>query len=724
MFFRLFLPCCLVFSGGFCIGVHAADGVQNDVYPGSHLVAGPEAASPNNDSENEQPDFAQPDPHQPDRGRGKSTLLIQAPIIAGEVVAVQLVYENTVELLPGSALQLGRHWSELVRFQNASKSANNYVDITSSAQNARFKTSYREIDGLDGGLESLADSVVFTLIDGVIPAGSRTTLLISQLNLPTHVQAQYRLPLYLRSADAVRFVKIPGTSVAVSPGPLKNLSLSGQSLVRPGQPVDLWIRLEDQHGNLIKDRTISLDLLVNGTFRQRVNVTGALQRIDGVVFNVPGHYQLEVRSGGGGLRAQSNVISVDNYQHNILWADMAATSQASDGANIADEVFNSRAGDYDLVILADHDQYLMGNPGTSVDEVTVYNLSRELNQGGALLRLVRSDGELIEVAVPEQPTDLRYQTPQSLRLVQIVAGGSVYAWLGDRAAAAGYQVGFVGSNHSHQYPEAHKKVYTAIEVRHGQSWFDALMARQTYVSVGSKIILLTDNSNLGMTSIREPGLRVIADQPIRSIKLFKNGSHIASRQGQLVGDNEFTLTVNSSSEPFSGILSKPRNARQWVGYIATRDAIILIDDSHLGNWQVRQGPDRRRFDFLTRTHGRQESFDFSLDDPGHDTVLEIGIAEGFEDAAWLPEDRLPQETTAQRFLVPLNEVQSGAFREIEVNGYKDTLTIHPATNPLAAAVTFTHIDTSMPRYDDYYYFLVELIDGSYAYSSPIHVGDF
>lgn len=722
MFFRLFVSCCLVFSGGFCGLARAAEGFSTDLRPSQlelKLISEGDFDSANGQAGSNPLGFdAQ------DNGRGKSTLLIQAPIIAGETVTVQIVYENTVELLPGSALQLGRHWSELVRFQNISKGAANYVDISSSAQNARFKTSYREIDGLYGGLESLADSVVFTLIDGVIPAGSRTTLQISQMNLPAYAVARYRLPLYLRSADEAPFVKIPGTFVGVGPGPLKNLSLASQSLVRPGQPVDLWLRMEDQHGNLIKDRTISLDLLVNGTFRQRVNVSEALQRIDGVVFNVPGRYQLELRSGGGGLRALSNVISVDHHQHNILWADMAATSQASDGATIADEVFRARAGDYDLVLLADHDQYLMGNPGTSVDEVTVYNLTRELDQGGALLRLVRSDGDMIDVAVPEQPTDLRHQTPQSLRLVQIVAGGSVYDWLGNRAAAAGYQVGFVGSNHSHQYPEAHKKVYTAIEVRKDQSWFDALMARQTYVSVGSKIILLTDDSTLGMTLTREPGLRVIADQPIHSIKLFKNGAHIASHQGQLVGDNEFTLRVYSGSEPFSGILSKPRNARQWVGYIATRDANILIDDARLENWQVRQGPNRRRFDFLTRTHGRQESFDFSLEDPGHDTVLEIGIAEGFEDAAWLPEDRLPQETTAQRFLVPIDEAQSGAVREIEVNGYKDTLTIHPATKPLAAVVTFTHIDTSLPRYDDYYYFLVELIDGSYAYSSPIHVGDF
>ena len=104
-----------------------------------------------------------------------------------------------------------------------------------------------------------------------------------------------------------------------------------------------------------------------------------------------------------------------------------------------------------------------------------------------------------------------------------------------------------------------------------------------------------------------------------------------------------------------------------------------------------------------------------------DTVLEIGLAEVFEDTAWLPLDRLPQRMPAVLYQIPLSEIQRGTMRENQVRGYADRLEIKPATQALGSEVSFSFTDSSAPRLGDYYYFKVELVNGGYAYSSPAFV---
>ena len=168
--------------------------------------------------------------------------------------------------------------------------------------------------------------------------------------------------------------------------------------------------------------------------------------------------------------------------------------------------------------------------------------------------------------------------------------------------------------------------------------------------------------------------------------------------------------------------SKPRNAREWIGYVLARNAHIGLPGIKQKS-EVKLSDDNRRIDFLTRTHGDRKSILFDLKDVTPDSVIEIGLAAGYEDAAWFPDDRMPSETPSMRFQIPLAEILTmTAVREIDVSGYKDRLVITPVARELNNSMQVEYIDHSIPRIGDYYYFRVTHADGEMAWSSPMYVG--
>jgi hypothetical protein len=376
-----------------------------------------------------------------------------------------------------------------------------------------------------------------------------------------------------------------------------------------------------------------------------------------------------------------------------------------------------------LAIPASHEKLKVRAFSLDSDDTSAVSNWKSLGAGGASLVLSKIDGVSFTIAKPEQPTDLRRMVPGNLQLVEIVSGGSVYDWFGNKAAMMGFRVGFTGSNQSFQYPGRFREVNTAVWLTEGQDWFDAMSNHQTYVSVGSKIALVLSPMNLAPKPVRNIVLEIAAKAPIISIEVFKNGSLFKTRQQRDTGGNRFRLVVESSSEPFSPLMSRPRNAREWLGYVAAQGAKITV--GRVGQrWQIKRGQESERVDFLTRTHGLGEFLEFDLDSVNTDTVFEIGIAPGYEDVAWIPKDRLPKPTSGQKFLIPIAEAMQGGARTFEVEGYRDSLRIEPALVPFGTSMRYEFDDPSTPQLGDYYYFRVILEDGGFAYTSPIYVGDF
>lgn len=645
---------------------------------------------------------------------GQSVFEIVGEPVAGATVNASLSLQLETTLRVGAVITIRQHWMDEARLQHDNPNEPAYVSIQDSLQTARV---YEKSSGVEGGLDSLVAVPGFRLEGAEIEAGRDINFSVSDLLLPRVSGRSYSLIVYLQQPGEAP-IRIPGNGITIVPDDFSQISVSASSLVDPGQDVGLWVRMEDQYGNLVEDRSLSLDLSVNGRFRQRVELEQAVSAVSGVSFDSPGHYQVELRTGGGGIRALSNPVRVGEHISDIFWVDFGAVTTASTGYLEHEDLLANGAGKFDLILPADYESYLTGSAGFSVDQIAMFRLE----EPDSVIRLIDAGGLMIDVAQPELTTDLRNLTLDTLRLVQVVAGPGHHLWLGHRAAAQGYPIGFVGSGYSRQYPGERPDVYTAVFAS-SDNWFDAMRAGQTYVAVGERIIVLPGAQDPGLTDVRDIEFEIVAGSPIARVTLFKNGVVEDVRQGAVLEQDNYELSLLSESHPFSDVLSRPRNAREWVGYVTTRNAALSATESP-GFKLNQQSPDR--IDFLIRTHGGKRSLGLSLQDSTPDTVLEIGIAPGFEDAAWLPVDRLPQETPMQRFLVPLSgtDGSDGAVRSLEVDGYRDQVFLRPERAALAdsGSYTYRYQDRTAARIGDYYYMMVELRSGAVAYSSTVFIG--
>lgn len=656
---------------------------------------------------------------------GQYELRLKGSVIAGSTVDGELLVRPDLLLQAGARIMIGRHWTDPARLQADDSQGPDYVGVSADSS-LFFSHDYVGTKGVFGGLESLADSIVFTLESGQLSQGEAVSFRLSDLQLPSHALESYRFGVFVSQSAAAPFVQLDGKGVAVAAGGLQRITLHADSLVTPGEALTLHLRMEDQFGNLARDQPLSVDLLINGVFRQRVEATTAVHRIEGVSFDVPGTFIVEARTGGGGLRAISNPVHVDQSDADLIWADFNATTAKSDGARTTEEIQRQRSGEYDLVIPIDHRQFELTPTVTMVDGVRVEAVQGE---GGQYVSFSRAGASDIWLLGAESPFDIRWLTPDVQVLTEIASGRSKYLWMSERVAAAGFKSGVTGSNHSHQYQDKAGPVYTAIMTNTSLDWFDALSAGRTYVSVGEKIILQ------GLPLIIRAGetprfsVTAIAASSIKRMTLLKNGEPVRIEQSKTIDENKLTLGLYSPNLPQGRLLTLPRNAREWIGFLVARGADLQVIDTPL-YWDVRQGANKSRVDFYTRTHGQKHSLDVQLLNADPDTVLELSIAPGYEDAAWLPADRLPAETNALRFMVSLDEIVQGVSRNSNNDGYVDTVSLDMSgatddqtiTNTKTMTLSARGVPAS--RVGDYYQVSVELDNGGYAISAAIHAGDF
>ena len=642
-------------------------------------------------------------------------LTVRGKSVVDGVVTAEITFQLPVSLATGGSIVLRQQWTEARRLQIQKPTSTNFVRVvTDDRLAAQLLARFVERDEIADEPGYQASSIAFDVTSGVLPAGTILRFVVDKLQLPIRAMTHYEIPLYLKTGQEASLNRVPNNTIQIMSGDFNQLRLYSSSVATPGEVVDLWVRLEDKYGNIAQGQNLSLDLLVNGVFTQRLDVVNSVHKIDGISFQESGTYQLELRTGGGGISTTSNPVFVSNKPYRIIWTDLGVPTEILVGADSGEELVANARGRYDLTLPTGHE---------TLEGTSVVSHWQSLVGGGASLVLSQNDAASFTVAKPEQPTDLRRMVPGSLQLVEIVSGGSVYDWFGNRAAMMGFRIGFTGSNYSHQYPGRFQEVNTAIWLTEGQDWFDALSKHQTYVSVGSKIVMVASPMTLGLESVRNLALEVAAASPIVSVEVFKNGSLFTTKQQQDPEGTRFRLIVESSSEPFSRLMSRPRNAREWVGYVAVQGARIKVD--RVGQyWKIKRGKEDRRVDFLTRTHGLDEFLEFELTSADADTVIEIGIAAGYEDVAWISKDRLPKPTPGQKFLLPFKEVTGGGTRTLEVEGYQDTVRIEPALVPFESSIRYEFNDPSTPQIGDYYYFRVRLDNGDFAYTSPIYVGDF
>jgi len=656
--------------------------------------------------------------------------------VAGEQVAIIQTYTVGRRLSVGSGILVAKHWQHNIRLQGSDKRLANHVTAESNNPGVRLLIKGVAHQGVFGSPLGLVELPFIELVEGELRPGDRITIRYgtgrSGFKLPEIAAENVSLPLYLRLKPDGHLFSIPVNSFSVIPGRPEKLIISAPSILKTNQDFELKVRAEDRYGNLSKGIVPSLEVIVDGIFQQRIqSFTGPIASITGLSFADEGIHKIAVRSGGGGLVGISNPLLVSNdIDLNILWANLHAHSNRSDGIQSPSELETEADGVFDLMLVADHDNYI---PGLSDSEIK--EISLPLARGGH--RVIIPGKPSLVIALPETPLD--HRLPGGLDLVEIKSGVSDHEWLGNHFARLGYRIGFTGSPTSHLPGRNTSRSKTALLLINGDSWRQALRSGRTYVTSGPKSILLTKvngaypGSRVALTNRRIISGEVFATKGIEAIELVRNGELIERHRMEMSDSDELKVkvTLKSESHPLTPGLDMPRNGREWLGFLRVKGASIKslsapgFENQNRSDIAVNPG-EPGRVDFLTWTHGNEQSFVLSLAEfPEEEISFEMNIKQGFEDVDLLPVTRQPSITPSIHQQLSLDEmVGDGVTRKISVNGYVDSIhyQVIRTLNPDHQAFSFVDVRNSRPG--DYYYIRVRLSGNQTLWSSPVYIGGF
>lgn len=401
-----------------------------------------------------------------------------------------------------------------------------------------------------------------------------------------------------------------------------------------------------------------------------------------------------------------------------------------------------------------------------------------IEAGGQFMTLIVGDTSL-RIAQPELTTDRR---GRQVALVEQLSGPSGHQWLSHYFATFGQRFGITSRKTSFQ-PRAHQQgPQTAIVVRPGQTWLEALAMGQTFVTSGTKagLSFSVNGAQFGRAPHQAQRTAEIAvttiERPLWA-RIFRNGELIEQLPFYAADDRatliegrgppepgQLFLYLESDSKPFAEGITFPRNGREWLGQLRLQDLIITASQAdHLAGLlghQIAQRPDQQQLDFLTWTHGNGALIQLDLmqtqkpstqstlrRDPAIDPesqaleapsetqpspAVTLELAEGYEDLTYFDVNRPPAATPSFTEQFDLEALRGqGIRRTLRVEGYRDQISLWYADVPPDSAVEsvppthqITYLDRMGGRPGDYYTCQVLLRDGTSLYSSPVFVGGF
>jgi hypothetical protein len=236
---------------------------------------------------------------------------------------------------------------------------------------------------------------------------------------------------------------------------------------------------------------------------------------------------------------------------------------------------------------------------------------------------------------------------------------------------------------------------------------------------------------------------------------------------EVSGQRTLALIFESSSSPIAPGITPPRNAREWLGYLALEGSgyeLLGVQAADVKQAaKTLMSREQNRVDFLTRTHGAPSVLRFDVDrievsdlstlegrsadasidqdliEGNEDAAEELSLtspasmslllSSGVEDALFLDLNRLPASIPSATFQFLVGDIElSPESREVDVEGYRDRVTLawvpdqgaEEVQAPLRRSIQWT--DRSPSRPGDYYWTHVLMLDGTSLWSSPIFVG--
>jgi len=395
------------------------------------------------------------------------------------------------------------------------------------------------------------------------------------------------------------------------------------------------------------------------------------------------------------------------------------------------------------------------------------------------------------IARPENTTDRRWGR---MRGAVIAQGTSAYPWLIDYIAQQGEPFSVITDRVSATGEALGTGPWTGIWAEPDTSWLEAVLGSATFISMGDRVALkFRVNGGSGRVlddPERQLDIELTSQHPVLWVDWYKNGERLKrqffpSTEGteekasegpsdisteiarEVSGQRTLALIFESSSSPIAPGITPPRNAREWLGYLALEGSgyeLLGVQAADVKQAaKTLMSREQNRVDFLTRTHGAPSVLRFDVDrievsdlstlegrsadasidqdliEGNEDAAEELSLtspasmslllSSGVEDALFLDLNRLPATIPSSTFQFLIGDLAlSPASREVDVAGYRDRVTLTWAPDqgaeevqtPVRRSIQWT--DRSPSRPGDYYWTHVLMLDGTSLWSSPVFVG--
>jgi hypothetical protein len=567
------------------------------------------------------------------------------PFNAGSRQHLNQIYTIGAEpMLPGSGLLITQHWSYGAPFQTSDSSKSNYVTVTSSRADVRFRSKGLLRGGIHGGLTRALPVLYFEIEEGILSPGDLIQINYGPdtgLQLPDGSTDGFALPVYVRLAKDQPFLSLPIQPFQIIGDAIASVSGVAPSIVTARVPFDLQLTCIDKFGNKASGRIPSLEIIVNGEFHSRTE-SGyqALITVPGIVFQQTGVQEITLKSSGGGISGKVNpvkVVSIPSQQ--ILWGDLRGiTTDISSGlGSIEYQVSIARdERQLDFAALADHDMWIddwewerikfSATHDSDRGEFKVfpgYQRSMPLVKGGnqsvifqdsehALrisqhvegrltsfyqrLRQLGDPNQILIISNTDQPGDWRYADPDLMSLVEIKSDRGFFEWYGRKFADRGYRTGFTASQGAtvSTDPTLYSGGLTAVVSDNignpSEGIFRSLKSARTYATSGQRMILgfAVNGGKIGdripYADTRYVSGEVIGTSPLDSIVVMKNG--------QAIWEKSFLQTEQETSSAES----------IWIKLDVYSDSVPLNEQIDLPR------PGREWIGYVQINEGKIESF--------------------------------------------------------------------------------------------------------------------
>jgi len=476
------------------------------------------------------------------------------PFLAESYQTIEQTYTiGRMPMLPGGGVLAAKHFmADHAPFQTTDPTADNYVTIRSSNQNAKFIVTSTPLGGMYGGFYSPVDVLTFQLEGPTLGPGETITVTHGDrsggsrgFRVQSYSNVRFPLPLYVDLEGKKGFFSLPIIGYHVVGKGVAGVHAFAPSIVKVGEPFEVSVRSQDEYYNRATGPIPAYDVSLGDARMARIPAgDDAITVLREMKLDKPGVYRFSVGSADGSITGTSNPVWVqEDPRSRIYWGETHGHSGFAEGQGTPDAYFEFGRDDarLDFLTHSEHDLWMDDREWETLKHNVVkyneegrfvtllgYEWTMKAENGGhhnvffrtphdrrrvpiqeagtlsALYQRLADENDMRDVLIiphAHEPGEYRQSHPRMEPLVEIMSMHGRNEWFGVMYLNHGHQVGFIAASDDHlSHPGYPTPLIRGLADSGGlaavlapekttNAIFDAMKDLAAYATTGDRIIL-------------------------------------------------------------------------------------------------------------------------------------------------------------------------------------------------------------------------------------------